>query len=170
MTATLTATHRHSVPGNQGIKFETSVVVERPAAELYAFWRDFRNLPQFMKEIKGVTIVDATSSHWVAVGPLGIVFQWNAEVVNDHPGELIAWRTLDKADLHSAGTVRFTGLEGGKRTKVRMVVEYLPPGGVLGNVFASLIIQNPEKEMQDDLVRFKNLMESGLPTPAAYVS
>jgi uncharacterized membrane protein len=123
-----------------------------------------------MKEIKGVTIVDAASSHWVAVGPLGIVFQWNAEVVNDHPGELIAWRTLDKADLHSAGTVRFTGLEAGKRTKFRMDEEYLPPGGVLGNVFASLIIQNPEKEMQDDLVRFKNLMESGLPTPAAYVS
>lgn len=170
MTATLTAPNRHSVPGNQGIKFETSVIVDRPPDMLYAFWRDFRNLPQFMKEIKAVTLLDNDTSHWVAVGPLGIVFEWNAELVNDHPGELIAWRTLDKADLRSAGTVRFTSLEGGRRTKVRMVVEYLPPGGLAGTVLASLIIQNPEKEIQDDLVRFKNLMESGLPSPATYVS
>ncbi len=149
-----------AVPGNEGIKFEENVVIDKPARELYDYWREFSNLPQFMSVLHSVEILEGGVTRWRVDGPLGMNIKWDAEVINDHPGELIAWKTLAGAQVQSAGSVRFNPISN-SQTEVRMTAEYLPPGGEVGMVLAALLLDDPEQRVRDDLIRFKQLMETG---------
>ncbi|HEY0173102.1 MAG TPA: SRPBCC family protein [Pyrinomonadaceae bacterium] len=147
-----------SVSGERGTKVEKSVTVNRPASELYAFWRNFENLPQFMNHLESVTAAGPNRTHWVVKAPAGTSVSWDAEVYNEKPGELIAWRTLEGSTVAHAGSVRFE--ESGGSTLVRVSLKYDPPGGKLGSYVASLFGENPEQQIEEDLGRFKQLMES----------
>lgn len=147
-----------SVSGERGTKVEKSVTINRPASELYAFWRNFENLPQFMNHLESVTAAGPNRTHWVAKGPAGTSVSWDAEVYNEKPGELIAWRTLEGSTVAHAGSVRFE--ETGGSTLVRVSLKYDPPGGRLGSYVAGLFGENPEQQIDEDLGRFKQLMES----------
>ena len=153
-----------SVPAERGIKLEQSVTINRPAGELYSFWRNFENLPRFMNHLEAVHMTGENRSHWVAKGPAGTKVEWDAEVYNEKEGELIAWRTLEGSQVASAGSVRFEGAAGGRGTTVRVVLKYDPPGGALGAAVARLFGENPEQQISEDLRRFKQLMETGEPT------
>ncbi|HYE16725.1 MAG TPA: SRPBCC family protein [Pyrinomonadaceae bacterium] len=148
-----------SVPGERGIKLEKSVTVNRPAAELYSFWRNFENLPRFMNHLEAVHVTGAGRSHWVAKAPAGTTVEWDAEVYNEKENELIAWRTLEGADVASAGSVHFEPAQGGAATTVRVVLKYDPPGGAVGAAVARLFGENPEQQIDEDLRRFKQIME-----------
>ncbi len=148
-----------SVSGERGTKVEKSVRINRPASELYAFWRNFENLPQFMQHLESVTAAGSNRTHWVVKGPAGTSVSWDAEVYNEKPGELIAWRTLEGSTVAHAGSVRFEE-SGGGSTLVRVSLKYDPPGGMLGSYVAGLFGENPERQIEDDLGRFKQLMES----------
>ena len=148
---------RISVPGNRGIKVEKTIFVRRPPNDLFQTWRNFENLPHFMAHIQSVHVLDGKRSHWVAKGPAGQVVQWDAEVINEHPGEMIAWRSLEGADVDHAGTVRFRPVEGG--TEVRVLLEYDPPGGAVGATLARLFGGEPAQRIEEDMRRFKHLME-----------
>jgi uncharacterized membrane protein len=148
---------RISVPGNRGIRVEKSIFVRRPPADLFQTWRNFENLPHFMTHLASVHMLDNKRSHWVAKGPAGQVVQWDAEVINEHPGEMIAWRSLEGADVDHAGTVRFRPVEGG--TEVRVLLEYDPPGGAVGATIARLFGSEPAQRIEEDMRRFKHLME-----------
>jgi uncharacterized membrane protein len=150
-----------SVPAERGIKLEQSVTINRPAGELYRFWRDFENLPRFMHHLEAVHTTGEGRSHWVAKGPAGTKVEWDAEVYNEKEGELIAWRTLEGSQVASAGSVRFEAAGGGRGTTVRVVLKYDPPGGALGAAVARLFGENPEQQISEDLRRFKQLMETG---------
>lgn len=149
---------RISVPGNRGIKVEKSVIVYRASDELYRTWRNFENLPHFMKHLESVRMLDNRRSHWVAKAPGGKTVEWDAEVINEHENEMIAWRSLEGADVDNAGTVRFTPTGGG--TEVRVTLEYDPPGGVLGAAFAKFFHEEPGEQIEADLARFKQMMET----------
>jgi len=145
----------------RGIHVEESITVDRPAAELYAFWKRLENLPTFMDHLKSVTKVDDKRSHWVANAPAGMSAEWDAEVINDEPNALLAWRSLGGATVDNAGSVRFVPAASGRGTEVRVTMDYIPPAGRVGAVVATLFGEDPALTIREDLRRFKRAMEAG---------
>ena len=150
-----------SVGRGQGIKVEQSVIINRPVVEVYRFWRNFENLPRFMDHLESVTVLDETHSHWVAKGPAGSRIEWDAVIHNEVDDELIAWRSLPGSELNNAGSVHFTPTANGSGTEVRVVLSYEPPAGKVGAAVARLLGDEPSKQVEDDLRRFKQVMDSG---------
>lgn len=143
--------------GNLGVKVERELLFEDPPGKLYAFWRDFRNLPSIMPSVRRVTVDPDGRSHWVVNGPAGTTSEWDAEVINDRPGELIAWRTVSGAVAH-AGSVHFEPQPTGG-TRVRVSLQYDPPGGELTHLVSALFGADPGQRIAEDLQRFKEAME-----------
>jgi uncharacterized membrane protein len=160
MLADLVSAVQHS-RDTRPVRIEKVVAIDRTAHELYAFWRQIENLPRFMRHLESVRVVGQTRSHWTAHGPAGSRVEWDAEIVDDRPGELIAWRSLPGADLDNAGSVRFERAPGGRGTFVRVRMEYNPPGGFFGASVAKLLGEDPDTQVQRDLYRFKQVMETG---------
>jgi len=138
-----------------------TITINRSAEEIYAFWRDLENLPRFMNHLKAVSIIDDKRSHWVAKGPAGTEVEWDAEIIEEKPGELIAWRSLPGATVPNAGVVRFEKATGGRGTVVKVNLRYHPPGGAAGATVAKLFGEAPEKQIPVDLLRVKQLLETG---------
>ena len=143
------------------IRTKRSITVQRPVAEVYAFWRNLENLPRFMRHLESVTVTDERHSHWVAKAPAGKKVEWDAEVVEERDNELIAWRSMPGADVFNAGTVRFMPAPGDRGTEVRVDLEYKPPLGKLGSKVAMLFREEPGQQVYDDLRHFKQVMEFG---------
>ncbi len=152
---------RKGVAAGHGYKIEESVTVNKPAGDLFRFWRQLDNLPRFMDHLKEVRMLGGGKSHWVAEGPMGTSVEWDAEVVNERFGELIAWQSLPGSDVNTAGSVHFTPAPGNHGTEVRVELKYDPPAGKLGAWVASLFGEAPGQQVQADLQRFKEMMESG---------
>lgn len=150
-----------SVPAHRGIKVEKSVTVNKSPEELYRFWRNFENLPRFMDHLESVRVENEGRSHWVAKAPAGTTVEWDAEIYNEKENELIAWRSLEGADVDNAGSVRFEPAPEGRGTIVRVSLKYDPPGGLLGSTFAKLFGEEPSQQIEEDLRRFKQVMEAG---------
>ncbi|HKO00883.1 MAG TPA: SRPBCC family protein [Thermoanaerobaculia bacterium] len=150
-----------SVPYGRGIRVEKSVTINAPPEQLYTFWRNFENLPRFMDHVKSVTVVDDKRSLWVAKGPAGSDAEWDAEIINEIPNELIGWRSVDGSQVDNAGSVHFTRAIGGRGTVVKVVLRYDPPAGVVGATIAKLFGQDPAHQVMEDLRTFKQLMEAG---------
>jgi uncharacterized membrane protein len=147
------------------IKVEQTATVDKPAEELYRFWRNFENLPRFMKHLESVKVTGDRTSHWVARAPLGQTVEWDAEIDQERGNELIGWRSLPGADVVSVGSVRFSPAAGGRGTVITVELEYSPPGGGAGAAVAKLFGEEPSQQVDDDLRRFKALMEAGeIPT------
>ena len=149
-----------SVGRGQGIKVEQSVTINRPVLEVYRFWRNFENLPRFMDHLESVTVIDETRSRWIAKGPAGTRVEWDAVIHNEVDDELIAWRSLPGSEVNNAGSVHFTPTASGTGTEVRVVLSYEPPAGKVGAAFAKLLGEEPSKQVEDDLRRFKQVMDS----------
>lgn len=147
-----------SVAARTGVKVEETFVVNRPAGELYRFWRDLENLPRFMRHVKSVT-VSGRRSHWVAQAPAGATVEWDAEIINEREGRMIAWRSLPGADVDNAGSVHFMPVGGG--TRVEVTLKYLPPMGKVGAAVAKLFGEDAQRQVREDVCRFKQVMESG---------
>ena len=137
------------------------VTVDRSPDELYRMWRNFENLPRFMRHLESVQVTGTDRSHWKAKAPAGQTVEWDAEITEDRPNELIAWRSLAGADVENAGVVRFTPATGGRGTWVQVELEYAAPGGKAGALVAKLFGEEPEKQVYDDLRAFKQVMELG---------
>jgi uncharacterized membrane protein len=152
-----------SVARGAGVKVEKSVTVNRPVQEVYHFWRNFENLPRFMDHLESVTVIDENRSHWVAKAPAGTRVEWDATIHNEIENQLIAWRSLPGADVNNAGSVHFTSTGSGQ-TEVRVVLSYEPPAGKLGAAVAKLLGEEPSKQVEDDLRRFKQVMEAVVST------
>ncbi|WP_456057580.1 SRPBCC family protein [Aerosakkonema funiforme] len=146
---------------NQSIKVEKTVTINKSPEELYRFWHNFENLPRFMKHLKHVKVYDEKRSHWIASAPMGNSVEWDAEIINDQQNKLIAWASVEGADIDNSGFVRFQPAPADRGTEVKVVMEYNPPGGVLGSAIAKLFGEEPEQQIGDDLRRFKQLMEAG---------
>ena len=121
------------------------MTINRTPWDLYQFWRNFENLPRFMKHLKSVKVLDEKRSHWVAKAPAGRTVEWDAEIINDEPNALIAWRSLGGADVDNAGSVRFVPGPEGRGTEVRVVIDYIPPAGRVGKWVAEALRQEPRQ-------------------------
>jgi uncharacterized membrane protein len=143
------------------VRTKRSVTVGRPVEEVYAFWRDFENLPRFMRHLESVTVTGERRSHWVATAPGGKTVEWDAETVEDRENELISWRSLPGSDVYNAGTVSFHPAPGGRGTEVRVTLEYDPPFGKLGSKIAMLWREEPGQQAMDSLRQLKQVLETG---------
>ena len=145
------------------IQVEKTVTIDKPVSELYNYWRDLTNLPNFMGHLKSVTNKNesGTVTHWVANAPLDLNVEWDAEIIKDEPEHLIAWNAFDNAGIDNCGFVRFQPATGNRGTQVKVVLEYQPPGGALTDAIAKLFGESPKEQIGDELNRFKQLMETG---------
>jgi uncharacterized membrane protein len=149
------------MPARAGAKVEHAITVNRPVAEVYRFWRNLSQLPRFMTHLKEVREFGGKKSHWVARGPLGMSVEWDAEIIVDRPNEVISWKSLDGSDVDTAGSVHFRPAPGNRGTEVRVSLKYDPPAGKVGAFIAKLFGTDPKREIEDDLARFKSLLEAG---------
>jgi uncharacterized membrane protein len=154
---------RQQLSGSRGVHVEESVTINKPIAEVYRFWRNFENLPQFMEHLESVAVREEGISHWVAKGPVGMKVQWDARIINEIENKVIGWQSLQGSTISTAGSVNFDETEHG--TRVRVHLQYSPPAGKLGAAVARLFQEEPNVQVREDLRRFKRLLETGeLPT------
>ncbi len=146
---------------NKGIHAKGTCVVNLPPEEVYNFWRNFQNLPRFMRHLDSVVDLGDGRSRWKAKGPAGMEVEWDATIVADVPHEVITWRSLEGSDVDNAGAVRFERATGGRGTIIKVNLEYLPVGGVISATVAKLFGEEPQQQLDDDLRRFKQVMEVG---------
>ena len=140
---------------------ERTVTIARPRHELYAFWRDFRNLPLIMENVESVTVSDERCSHWVVRAPAGTTVEWDSVIVEDIPDELISWQSEAGADVTHGGRIDFRDAPGGRGTLVTVTIAYQPPAGAVGKLVAKLFQREPKIQARRDLRRFKQFMETG---------
>ena len=152
---------RAALAGPRGVHVEEVVTINAPADQLFRFWRNLEQLPQFMNHLVSVWQIDERRSHWVAKAPGRRTVEWDAEIISEISGELIGWRTLEGSDIVSAGSVRFQPAFGGRGTEVHVRLQYDPPAGRLGATVAWLLGHEPSQSIREDLRRFKQLMETG---------
>lgn len=145
--------------GNLGVKIERDVTVAAPPERLYHFWRNFDNLPRIMSHVERVEVLSETRSRWHVKAPAGMTVSWEAEIINDRPPHLLAWRTLAGATVSHAGSVRFT--PAGSGTRIEVALQYDPPGGTLTHAAARLMDADAGRVLEHDLQEFKHALESG---------
>jgi uncharacterized membrane protein len=153
--------NRATRTGAQAIQVRKTKVINRPADELYRFWHNFQNLPQFMEHVQSVELTGPGRSRWVVRAPAGTSVEWEAEITEDRRDELIAWRTLPGASVPNRGRVQFRPALGNRGTLVTVELHYEPPAGKLGAAVAKLFGEEPVQQAAGDLRRFKQLMETG---------
>jgi uncharacterized membrane protein len=160
-TAPIPSDTRAALRGRRGVNVLEGVTINRSIEELYRFWHNLENLPQFMRHLVSVERITDTISRWRAKGPAGTIVEWEAEIYNEVPNKLIAWRSLQGSDVVSAGSVNFDEAGPGRGTRVTVHLQYSPPGGKLGAKVAKLFGKDAETKIREDLGRFKQLVEIG---------
>lgn len=140
---------------------EKAIVLEATAEDAWRFWRNFENLPRVMRHLKSVRTIDDKRSHWVAQAPAGLDIEWDAEITDERENRKIAWRSTENAQIENKGVVLFEPIHDGKATEIRVYLEYAPPAGKAGKAFAKLFGKDPASMIDEDLRRFKSLLETG---------
>lgn len=150
-----------TVNARKAVKVERAVTIQADRQALYTFWRDFSNLPRFMEHLVSVRVDSPTRSHWVASAPAGKTVEWDAEIINEIDGTLIAWKSVPGSEVPNAGSVHFSDAPGGRGTIVKVVMDVEPPAGRLGAIVARLFGEDPDRQVREDLRKFRQLMETG---------
>jgi uncharacterized membrane protein len=146
--------------GARGIRVRKMITVDNSPQEAYNFWRNLENLPRFMAHLESVRIMDQRRSYWKAKAPLGATVEWVAEITEDRPNQLIAWRSLESSDVPDAGQVRFVPAPDHGGTEVHVELTHAPPGGIIGATIAQLFGEAPSRQVDDDLRRFKEVLQA----------
>jgi uncharacterized membrane protein len=144
------------------MRIRSAITINKPAEELYRFWRNFENLPRIMYHLESVHVASNEHSFWIAKGPMGKTVKWQAEITEDVPNQRISWRTLPGSEVNHTGTVAFEPATGGRGTVVRVQLDTKGCGGPLGAAFAKLMRREPGQEIHDSLRYFRQLMETGV--------
>jgi uncharacterized membrane protein len=147
-------------PATGGIQLEGSIRIRKAPDVCYRYWRDFKNLPDIMRHVESIAVLDDWRSHWTVDGPAGTSAEWDAEIIEDIPSERISWRSLENAQIDNAGSVQFAGRDGGRQTEVKVSMTYNPPLGRVGAGLSKLLGANPADELSEDLEHFKETVES----------
>jgi uncharacterized membrane protein len=138
-----------------------SVTIAKPRRDLYAFWRDFKNLASFMENVDQVAVVDERKSRWTIRAPGETDVEFISTIIEDRPGEEIAWESEEGAAIRNSGRVSFKDAPANRGTIVDLTIAYDPPGGAVGQLIAKMFQREPHMQARRDLKRFKQLMETG---------
>lgn len=150
-----------ALPARRLLRVQKSFTIARTPEELYGMWRRLEALPSYLSHLESVTEVEGGRSKWVARGPLGVRVEWTAEITADEPGRRIAWRSVEGSQIAHTGSIRFDPAPVDRGTEVHVVLEYAPPAGATGDLMAKMLGSSPERTVQEDLRRFKQLAEAG---------
>ena len=145
----------------QGVQVEKFLTINRTPQQVYEFWRNLENLPRFLRHVDSVRVTGERTSHWKASGPVGTSLEWDAEMVEDYPGQLILWRSVGDAALPNEGVVEFREAPGDRGTEVKVSICYFPPGGKAGKLAAKLAHTITAQQVEEDLKRLKQILETG---------
>jgi uncharacterized membrane protein len=148
------------VRGRQGIEVEKTIRVQAPVSEVWALWSNFENFPRFMSHLSEVRRLDQGRSHWVAAGPVGVPVEWDAVITDWVDNQFIGWTSEESSTVDTTGQVRFRPVSEAE-TEIDVRLTYSPPAGVAGHAVATLFRTDPKSAMDEDLVRFKSLLEDG---------
>lgn len=148
-----------TVNARRAVKIERNVTIDADREGLYEYWRDFTNLPRFMEHLVSVRVTSPTRSHWVSRAPAGTTVEWDAEIINELPGRLIAWKSLPGADVPNAGSVHFTDAPNGRGTVVKVEMDVEPPVGTLGLLIATMFGDDPDRDVREALGNLKQIFE-----------
>ena len=140
-------------------RIEKDVEIAAPIERVFYLFSDFENFPRWMRHIRDVHYSGRRYTRWTADAPLGMSVEWEAETVAFDPPHLIAWRSV-RGDVDTEGEVTFRETRRGT-TLVNVILEYRPPAGRLGALVASLLGNDPEQQLEEDLVRFAEVVERG---------
>lgn len=154
-------TDKDRVEGEYEAASIRAVMINRPRQELYAYWRDLKNLPTFMENVKAVEVLESGRSRWTVAGPGGKDIELMSEITEDRPGEYIAWRSSEGSDIDHEGWIEFRDNAFGRGTEVRIFISYDPPAGAVGKLVAKVMQREPRVQARRELRRFKQLMETG---------
>jgi len=148
-------------PNMDAMLIGRTVTINRPREDLYAYWRDLRNLPNFMENVRAIRVIDDRLSRWTVAAPAGQTVEWDSIIVEDEPGRLIAWKSSQDADILNSGRIEFRDSPAGRGTEVTATILYDPPAGAAGKLVAKLFQKEPNIQARRELRRFKQLMETG---------
>ena len=143
-----------------------AVTINRPVAEVFARFRDFARLAEFMENVERIDVLDGGRSHWVVKAPGGRTVEWDARITDEETDRLIAWQSEPGADVANSGRVEFRDA-GDRGTVVTATIAYDPPAGIVGKLIAKVFQREPAIQARRDLRRFKQLMETGEVATAA---
>lgn len=146
--------------GRESVRLQNAIEISAPVEEVFDFFRHFGNFPRFMQHIRRVEKLDEGTWHWEADGPLGITVSWDAVVTRLEPNRRISWKSVQGSEIKQVGTVWFDRV-GPNRTRIQVLMGYNPPAGAVGHGVSVLLGANPLRQMDDDLVRLKSIIERG---------
>jgi uncharacterized membrane protein len=152
---------RDALRGSRGVNVRESIRLENPVDEVYRFWARLENLPRFMRHLATVSDLGGGRSHWAARGPAGVTVEWDAEIINEIPNRVLAWRSLPGGDVTSAGSVTFEPARAERGTQLTVTLQYAPPAGPLGRTVALLFGREPSQTIREDLRTLKQILEAG---------
>lgn len=138
-----------------------TVTINKSPAEIYGFWRNFENLPQFMSHLESVKKIDNMRSVWKAKAPFGTTVEWTAEITSDHENERIGWKSVENSDIPNSGVIEFLPTSD-RGTVVKVNLTYEPPAGKLSAIIAKIFGEEPNQQVEEDLRRLKQLLETGM--------
>jgi uncharacterized membrane protein len=147
--------------GGSPVELTAVTTVLRAPDDVYDVWRGLERLPTFMHHLESVEWTGEGRTHWRAAAPLAGKVAWDAELVEDVRGRRVAWRSLPGSQVRTEGQVEFSPAPGDRGTEVRVQMSYTVPGGRAGRAFARLFGEEPHQQVEDDLRRFKQLVETG---------
>ncbi len=154
-----------SVPADSGVRVDRAITIQQPVEEVYAFWRQLENLPRFLRHVVAVIVKDKIHSRWTVNPGSGQNFEWDAEIIEELPNEVLSWRSMPDAEVDNAGSVRFQRATGDRGTVVKVSLIYRPPAGKVGVMIAKLLGWDAKAEVEEDLLRVRSLLETGeIPT------
>src|SRR5258706_6011962 len=146
---------------SRGILVERSIVVDAGVGQVFAYWRNLENLPQWMSHVREVRALGGDRYHWVVDGPAGVPVEWDSELLNYEENREMTWHSVGDSQVDNVGRVRFE--EAGDGTRIHVQLRYSPPGGIAGHLVARAFGTDPRSEMDDDLARMKTAIETGQP-------
>ena len=161
MARSVTNRNIASIARGEAIPVQKTIRIDKPVAEVFAYWRNLENFPMWMSHVIEVRYIGGDRYHWKVEGPAGVPVEWDAELLNVVENREMTWRSVEGSEVHNTGRVRFE--EDGDGTRVHVLIKYLPPGGVIGHAVAKAFGTDPASEMDDDLNRLKSLIETGQP-------
>jgi len=150
--------------GARAIDLQKHIYVHAPVEEVFGYFSEFENFPRFMTHVRSVSPQDEQGHRWrwSVTGPGGVPVSWDAELTECVPNEVIAWESVRGSILQNAGRIRFEPDREGTRIGVR--ISYNPPGGAIGHAIVTALGKNPKQQLDDDMIRFKSLLETGRAT------
>ena len=143
------------------MQLKATTTVVKPAEEVYEFWSRLDRLPSFMAHVDDVQVTGPGRSHWTVTAPFDRSVEWDAETTDAVPGSRLAWRSTDGADVPNQGEVRFVPAPDPGSTEIHVTLTYEAPGGGLGRALAKYFGEEPSQHLDDDLRRFKQVIETG---------